>query len=68
MHEVISEPFVGREESRGGFGQRRLYVTVREEDGSTRRVLAADAEVKTPKGAKSKPEPEKPESPEAENV
>lgn len=66
--EVISEPFVGREDSKGGFGQRRLYVTVRKEDGTTERMLATEAVPKTPKGAKSKPEPVKPEQPEAENV
>lgn len=60
-YEVISEPFLGREESRGGFGQQRLYVTVRHEDGRTERVLAAEALPRTPKGAKK---PDKPESPE----
>lgn len=53
-YEVISEPFVGREESKGGIGQRRLYVTVRHADGRTERMLAADAIPKEPKGAKGK--------------
>lgn len=75
--EVISEPYVGREESRGGFGKQRLFVTVRLEDGSTARVLAADAIPKTPKGKPGKfiegevvLTPVKPESPEegAENA
>lgn len=48
--EVISEPYVGREDSKGGFGRQRLYVTVRHEDGTTERVLAADAGPKKPKG------------------
>lgn len=48
--EVISEPFVGREESRGGFGRQRLFVTVRHDDGTTERVLAADAVPKKPRG------------------
>lgn len=59
-YEVISEPFLGREESRGGFGKQRLYVTVRHEDGRTERVLAAEALPKSPKGAKGKAEPEEP--------
>lgn len=52
--EVISEPYIGREDSRGGFGQRRLFVTIRKDDGTTERVLAADAMPRTPKGARGK--------------
>lgn len=63
--EVISSPFVGREESRGGFGQRRLFVTVKTEDGSVERRLASEVVEKSQKGSKN---PEKPESPEAENA
>lgn len=69
MSREVSEPYIGREESKGGFGRQRLYVTVRHEDGRTERVLAADAIPKTPKGKTVEGEAllkpvTKPESPE----
>jgi hypothetical protein len=53
-YEVVGEPFVGREESKGGIGRQRLYVTVRHQDGRTERMLASEALPKEPKGAKGK--------------
>lgn len=66
--EVVSEPFIGREDSKGGFGRQRLFVTVKNADGTTERVLAAEAIPRKPKGKTVEGEavltPTKPESPE----